>query len=200
MAARAPSAPLITFDEFIDQYDEIHAEWVNGEVVVLGGGEELQSRIIVFLASLLQYWADLDRVGDAYVPPYFVQLDEETIRQPDLFFMTRETAGRYADGKLALGAPDLVVEVIINDSRSRDLGQRYRGYERAGVAEYWVIDPARELVDAFRLSDGAFVPVDLGDPPVLRTQALPGLEIPAEWIWRRPRLPDVFARWGAEKE
>lgn len=51
------------------------------------------------------------------------------------------------------GAPDLVVEVLSPSSRRRDEGIKRASYERADVTEYWVGDPAAEVVRIHRRRD-----------------------------------------------
>ncbi len=48
------------------------------------------------------------------------------------------------------GAPDLVVEVLSPSSAYHDLRTKFRAYERAGVQEYWIVDPERKSVEIHR--------------------------------------------------
>ena len=80
-----------------------------------------------------------------------------------------------------MGAPDLVVEVGSPSTRRRDETIKLRLYERAGVSEYWFVDPERDAIRVYRLADGRYGPAreltsDQGD--VLTTPLLPGLELP----------------------
>ena len=54
------------------------------------------------------------------------------------------------------GAPDLVVEVLSPGSARRDLGYKFRAYERAGVREYWIVNPDARSVEVHYLRDGRF--------------------------------------------
>lgn len=65
--------------------------------------------------------------------------DVETVVQPDLMvFCDPETVkDRYARG-----VPTLVVEVLSPSTSKWDQNEKYRRYERAGVGEYWIVDPA----------------------------------------------------------
>lgn len=44
------------------------------------------------------------------------------------------------------GAPDLVIEIVSDSTRSRDYGAKLRVYREAGVREYWIIDTLKENV------------------------------------------------------
>ncbi len=54
------------------------------------------------------------------------------------------------------GAPDLVVEVLSLSTARNDRGKKFRAYERAGVREYWIVDPKKKSVEVYLLQDGKF--------------------------------------------
>lgn len=189
----------MSFEEYLEAYDGVHAEWVEGRVYVMSPGNEPQGRLSRFLAAIIQYWADAHGgLGETYVNAYPLRLNDETAREPDVFFIHRENAER-ARGTFVDGAADLVIEVVSPSTRAVDRGVKYYEYEQAGVPEYWLIDPLRERVEAYRLgAGGVYEPVATGDPPVLRSEVLPGLWIPVAWLWQQslPLMPAVFREWG----
>ena len=191
----------MSFEEYLEAYDGVHAEWVEGRVYVMSPGNEPHGRLSRFLSSIIQYWADVRGIaGETYVNAYPVRVNEETAREPDVFFLRNEHADRVHE-TFVQGAVDLVVEVVSPSTRAVDRGVKYYEYERAGVPEYWLVDPLRQRVESYRLTlDGVYEPVPLGDPPALRSEiALPGMWILAEWLWRNPlpRMPEVFDAWQA---
>ena len=54
------------------------------------------------------------------------------------------------------GAPDMVVEILSPSTRRHDRVIKYRLYQRAGVREYWIVDPDNKTVQVFRLEDGRY--------------------------------------------
>ena len=54
------------------------------------------------------------------------------------------------------GAPDLLVEVLSPATRGRDLLMKRMLYARAGVREYWVVDPDARTVDVHTLDVDVF--------------------------------------------
>ncbi len=76
------------------------------------------------------------------------------IREPDILFVAREHSDRI--GEQAYGPPDLVVEVLSPGTRRTDRLEKMVEYARAGVREYWIVDPDGQTVEVFVLREGAF--------------------------------------------
>ena len=47
------------------------------------------------------------------------------------------------------GAPDLAVEIISPSNSFKDRNQKKRLYEKFGVKEYWIIDPANRTIEIY---------------------------------------------------
>src|SRR5699024_1443238 len=54
-----------------------------------------------------------------------------------------------------LGAPDLVVEIISPSSAKIDRMDKRLAYQWSGVREYWIIDPANQIIEAYLIKDHA---------------------------------------------
>lgn len=96
-----------------------------------------------------------------FVAPFDVRLpraDEaddnvNTVVQPDVLVVCDEAK---LDERGVRGAPDWVAEVLSPSSAKRDLIVKLALYERAGVAEYWLLHPTDRLVSVYRLIDGRY--------------------------------------------
>jgi Uma2 family endonuclease len=91
---------------------------------------------------------DLGWVLAAALP---VQLWRDKYREPDVVFMLKENAARIRV-RYWKGA-DLVMEVVRGQGkdRRRDLVTKRREYARAGISEYWIVDPQEQLITVLRL-------------------------------------------------
>lgn len=120
-------------------------------------------------------------LGEVHVAPLPVRLWPGKIREPDIFFIAREHADRL--GEQFCGVPDLVVEVLSPQTRRTDRSEKFYEYARAGVAEYWLVDPDRRTVEVFALQEGAYEFVGrYGPGEVARSRRLAGLEVPVDEI------------------
>ena len=107
--------------------------------------------------------------------------------EPDLLYMSNERAARGADEANVQGAPELVIEIGSPGTRKRDETIKRRLYERAGVSEYWVVDPELDVVRVYRRGTEGFerpreLTAEASD--VLATPLLPGLSLPLARIFR----------------
>lgn len=55
------------------------------------------------------------------------------------------------------GTPDLVVEVLSPKTARYDRRHKKDMYEKCGVKEYWIVDPANRTIEQYLLQDGALL-------------------------------------------
>jgi Uma2 family endonuclease len=113
--------------------------------------------------------------------PLDVVLDEQTVVQPDIFFVSRGSTQCHlgADDRW-YGAPDLCIEILSADIR-HDRVKKMALYAQFGVGEYWIVDPVGRYVEIHRLeatSGRLVLHSDFADGEMLSTPSLPGLQIP----------------------
>lgn len=111
-----------------------------------------------------------------------VVLDEYTGVLPDMVFVSHERA-HVIRKRGVFGAPDLLVEVLMEWTEARDRGVKLSHYAAAGVSHYWILGTEGPRIqervlgeDGYRLV-GTFGPGD-----VFRPTIFPGLEIPMDEI------------------
>ena len=102
-----------------------------------------------------------DRECAAYIAPFDVCLpeapgarDDEIINvvQPDVSVSWSEDK---LDEKGAVAAPDIALEVLSPSTSVKDQREKLTLYERSGVREYWVVDPANETLSVYSLGRGS---------------------------------------------
>jgi Uma2 family endonuclease len=52
---------------------------------------------------------------------------------------------------------ELAMEVVSDDDRRRDLETKRFEYARAGISEYWIVDPLKEQITVLKLDGSAYV-------------------------------------------
>ena len=133
-------------------------------------------------ALFVKLWAFVKErgLGELHVAPLPVRLWPGKIREPDIFFLAKEHVNR--GGERAFGVPDLVVEVLSPSTWEIDRNEKFFEYAKAGVKEYWLVDPDEKTVEVYFLQGNAFAPLGKFHPGQrARSQLLAGFEIdPAE--------------------
>ncbi len=135
--------------------EEERFELIDGVMFRLESPSVEHQQLVMFLGRRLGDMAE-EQDCDCLVlyAPCDVQLDrdEKTMVQPDVLVICDED---NVNEKRGVGAPDLCIEILSPSTRSKDqLLKRYK-YERAGVKEFWVVDPEAEQVIVYRFGDGA---------------------------------------------
>lgn len=54
------------------------------------------------------------------------------------------------------GAPDLIVAILSKYTAKIDKMIKFNRYQRAGMKEYWIVDPAHETIDIYKLENNLY--------------------------------------------
>ncbi|MBX2899940.1 MAG: Uma2 family endonuclease [Cyclobacteriaceae bacterium] len=107
----------------------------------------LYSSILVFIRK--------QQIGKVFISPIDVFLTKSNVFQPDIVFVSNPNLSILKEDGI-YGSPDLVVEVLSTGTKKLDLTKKKDAYEKAGVKEYWVVDPETHEAIGFRLMKGKF--------------------------------------------
>ncbi len=191
---RQPPESRVSYEEFLDwTEDGTHAEWVDGEILIMSPTSAIHQDLADFLAALLRLYSEARQPGTVISAPFQMKAGPELPgREPDVLFVASERRDQIKESYLD-GPADLAVEVISRDSRARDRGDKFYEYEQGGVREYWLIDPLRRQAEFYRLGDdGIFQAVPVGDDGIFRSEVLEGLWLRVDWLWQEP-LPALLS-------
>lgn len=184
----------MTYDEWLEGSEESRlSEWVDGEAIEFMPPTTRHQDVVAFLLALVRVFSDLRRLGFVVPSPIEVKLSIKSSREPDLVFVANDHANRVQPLRI-VGAPDLAIEVISDDSVRRDRVTKRDEYAAAGVPEYWIIDcrPGHER-EEFLLLDagGRYRQADLDERGRFHSPVLPGFWLDPAWLRTDP-LPPVL--------
>jgi len=121
---------------------------------------------------------------EVYAAPFDVRLPEgdeadeavRTVVQPDISVICDQSK---LDDKGCKGSPDLIVEILSPATARKDMKEKFVRYERAGVKEYWIVDPSGKIVTVFKRSnEGLFGRPDVyGKEDRINVSIFEGLEV-----------------------
>jgi len=115
----------------------------------------------IILTEFYNYLKDKD--CSVYAAPFDVRLPEgfqadneiKTVVQPDISVFCDENK---LDDKGAIGAPDLIIEILSPSTAAKDLREKFLLYESVGVKEYWIVDPANKTLTVYNLDENEKYP------------------------------------------
>lgn len=55
-----------------------------------------------------------------------------------------------------VGAPNLIVEILSKSTAKTDRMIKFNQYQKTGVTEYWIVDPAHETIDVYVLENKVY--------------------------------------------
>ena len=131
--------------------EERWEEVIDGKIVMMSPASMNHNRIAGNIFSLFNrylkgrtceafsdgaalYLTDSD---DYYIPDVMVVCDPNKVKDDGVH-----------------GAPDLVVEILSPGTTKNDRGRKKDDYEKYGVKEYWIVEPANKTVEQYILQDG----------------------------------------------
>ena len=115
--------------------------------------------IIANLIATIGVYVKVKKLGICFADNLDVHFPDGNLFRPDFVFVSAEHDRLFLDKKNRTlhGIPDMVAEIFSRSTMQRDTTVKKDVYERNGVREYWMIDPWRETVEIYLLSDGKYV-------------------------------------------
>lgn len=169
--------PAITASEFASLPDddcrhELEAGWVIAEPFPSLRHDEVRKR----LEQILDTVVARQRLGAVFGHVGFVLArDPDTVRGPDLSFVTRARLCGIDNSHFFEGAPDLAIEILSPSNRPYQMRAKVADYLAAGCRLVWVVDPLHRTVTTYR---ALLAPqVILVDDELDGGDVLPGLRI-----------------------
>lgn len=175
-----PKENRYTLADVLSWPEEERAELIEGAPVSLAPPSRVHQEIVSELTRQLGNYLEGKKCR-VYPAPFAVRLfekdgdrpeDVDTMVEPDLSVICDPNKLDDAGCK---GAPDLVIEVLSPSTQRHDRLTKYNLYQRAGVREYWIVDPSARSVQSFVLEDGHYTATGFGAPEdVLKVSVLEG--------------------------
>ncbi len=182
--SRVEVAERMTAAEFWrDAPEKQKAELIDGVMIMPSPPLEIHERLFSFLFRLLGDYVEEHNLGQVRGSRTPVELGREQAYEPDILFVSQQRLD-IIRRKGVVGAPDFIIEILSAGTALYDRGPKFRGYERAGVAELWLIDPYGPAgTEFYQLQAGRYVPIMPDEKGILRSVAVPGFWIEVAWLW-----------------
>ena len=141
---------VYTIEDIYALPDGERAELVDGKIYYMAPPSRTHQKILLSLSRAIADYID-SRNGDCEVniAPFAVFLNKDDINyvEPDISVVCDTSK---LDEKGCHGAPDWIIEVVSPGNKPMDYFTKLFKYRTAGVREYWIVDPSKEMVMVYR--------------------------------------------------
>lgn len=168
-----------TYQEYLSFPDDEQWEIIFGEAYMVPAPYIKHQDLSRNLGTLLVNYVREKTLGKTYYAPTDVVLNEETIVQPDLLFISKERLNIITEKNIQ-GPPDLIIEILSNDPKSiiRDRREKKKAYEESGVKEYIIVDYTEKYVEHYFLVEGKYQEIGVyGEEEKFQLKTIEGLII-----------------------
>lgn len=140
---------------------DLRIELIDGQPVMMTPPKREHQRISGALFAQLYYFLQ-GKPCQVYAAPFAVRPfeksddsaeDVNTMVEPDISVVC---SSDKLDEIGCKGAPDLVIEILSDSTKRHDRVVKFNLYQRAGVREYWLVDPSLHTVQVYTLEDGRY--------------------------------------------
>ena len=152
----ATQTKLLTYDDYRNLPDDGNQYQLIGGQLIMSPSPTYSHQVISRnLFSALDPYVSEKKLGEIIYAPFDVVLSMRDVVQPDLMFIRAERSDIIAE-KNVVEAPDLVVEILSEATKTIDRTSKKTLYEQNGVREYWIVDPIGKTIDQLILREGTF--------------------------------------------
>ncbi len=158
---------IYTIDDIYALPDGERAELIDGKIYYMAPPNTKHQRLVHFFdREIGNYIQNHKGECEVFPAPFAVFLSEnnENYVEPDISIICDKS--KITD-KGCDGAPDWIIEIVSTSSKSIDYFTKLFKYRTAGVREYWIVDPMKELVMVYRFEKEVMEQYSFGeDVPV----------------------------------
>lgn len=148
----------VSYVEFMEIYEKstLRMELINGEIYLLSSPNMGHQEILGGLHLIFNEYFKGKKCR-VFLAPFDVHFRKKDFKEPDVMqpdvLVACDVEGNVNKKGKYMGTPTLVVEILSDSTRSKDLIDKLNTYRLSGVKEYWVIDPKQEQILLYEFSD-----------------------------------------------
>jgi Uma2 family endonuclease len=172
-----------TYNDYLLLPEDKRYEILDGDIYVVAAPNIRHQSVALNLeAALFQHMKETG-LGRILHAPCDVILSEESVVQPDILFVRKERARIVGESNLQ-GPPDIVIEILSEGTRRKDLEIKKKIYAQFAVPEYWIVDPEANTVEVLVWSELGYATAGIhGKNHSLSSPTLPDF---------KPALTEIF--------
>ena len=142
-----------TIEDIYALPDGERAELIDGDLYMMSPPGRIHQELVYQLGRKIGDYID-SKHGECKVYPapfaVFLNADSHTYVEPDLSVICDKDK---LDDRGCNGAPDWVIEIVSPSSQRMDYIVKLFKYRDAGVREYWIVNPAKQIVQTYSFDE-----------------------------------------------
>ena len=144
-----PNERTYTIEDIYALPEGERAELIDGQLYMMSPPTYKHQKLVMELSSNIHNYIKSNGGPCEVRPaPLAVRLnaDDKTYVEPDISVICdpNKITEKGVDG-----APDFIIEIVSPGTQNKDYGVKLFKYRTAGVREYWIVNPAREIVNVY---------------------------------------------------
>lgn len=155
MASALKQQKLYTIDDIYGLPEGERAELIDGQIYYMAPPSRTHQDILSFLHLVIgNHIAQEGGKCKVYPAPFavFLSADDSKYLEPDISVICDR---EKLNDRGCSGAPDWIIEIVSPGSRSMDYYTKLSLYRLAGVREYWIVDPMKQLILVYDMEHAA---------------------------------------------
>lgn len=148
----------VSYEEFMEIYEKstLRMEYINGEIYLLSSPSIVHQEILGRLHLIFNEYFK-NKECRVFLAPFDVHFHKNEIKEPDVMqpdiLVACDLENNVTEKGRYMGTPTLVVEILSDSTRSKDMIDKLNTYRLSGVKEYWMIDPKPENIMIYSFED-----------------------------------------------
>jgi len=172
-----------TYSDYLLLPEDKRYEVLDGDLYVVPAPNIKHQRVSLNLTLALHQHVRDKTLGEILEAPCDVVLSDENVVQPDILFVRKERAGIIGENNLQ-AAPDIMIEILSEGTRRKDLEVKRKIYAGFGAPEYWIVDPMADTVEVLVWSELGYIRAGFyGKSDRLSSPLLPELNLPLHKVF-----------------
>lgn len=145
---------IYTFADYLSWDENERYEIIYGDAVMMAPPKRIHQAAAAEIFGQIHLFLK-DKPCEVYFAPFGVRLFEQdgdapdnvdTVVEPDISVVCDHSK---LDDYGCKGAPDMIVEILSPSTMRHDRIVKLDLYRRAGVREYWIVDPNNQTVEVY---------------------------------------------------
>ncbi|GFI37378.1 hypothetical protein IMSAGC015_01565 [Lachnospiraceae bacterium] len=154
---------IYTIDDIYALPDGERAELIDGKIYYMAPPNTRHQALVMDLSyQIKDHIRHNNGECSVFPAPFAVFLNEndKNYVEPDISIICDKN--KITD-KGCNGAPDWVIEIVSPSSKAIDYFTKLFKYRTAGVREYWIVDPAQEMIMVYRFEQETMEQYSFGE-------------------------------------